>query len=108
MPLSGLRVYETRFWKEGLEAGRTTIYLLASEKDAEHLPVKDGHSIQDIARRELRPGFKHRVLRCPGYMYPFTTDARRFELIAIFACLLFLFDGIFTRPSLVAPLRPSN
>ncbi|CAI9628972.1 unnamed protein product [Alternaria burnsii] len=85
-------VYETRFWKEGLEAGRTTIYLLASEKDAEHLPVKDGHSIQDIARRELRPGFKHRVLRCPGYMYPFTTDARRFELIAIFACLLFLFD----------------
>jgi hypothetical protein len=47
-------------------------------------------------------------LRCPGYMYPFTTDARRYELISIFACLLFLFDGMFTRPSLVAPLRPSN
>lgn len=86
-------VYESRFWREGMDAARTTIYLMSTENDAYGVPVQKGMTIQEIARRELRAGFKHRVLRCPAYMYPFSVDARRFEIIAVFACMLFLFDG---------------
>lgn len=86
-------VYESQFWRESMEASRTFIHLLATDKNVSEMEIR-GLTLGKIARHELRPGLKHRCLRATAYMYPFCAKPRRLEIIAVLMVMLFLFDGM--------------
>ena len=91
--------YESQFWRESMEASRTFIHLLATDKSVADIEIR-GLTLRKIARHELRPGIKHRCLRATAYMYPFCVEPRRLEIIAVLMIMLFLFDGMSQKPAL--------
>jgi len=86
-------VYESKFWRDAMEASRTCLYLLSKDKSIADFPIRGGVTLSKLAKKELGPGFKHRAMRAAAYMYPFCISPRRLEIIAVLNVILFIFDG---------------
>ncbi|KAF2474422.1 terpenoid synthase [Lindgomyces ingoldianus] len=84
--------YESKYWRESIEAARTFVHLLATDKDMADIEIRDGLTLRKIAQHELRPGFKHRCMRATAYMYPFCVEPRKLEILAVLMVMQFLFD----------------
>lgn len=87
-------VYESKFWRDAIEASRTCLYLLSRDKSVADLPIRGGVTLSKLAKKELGPRFKHRAMRAAAYMYPFSISPRRLEIIAVLNIILFIFDGM--------------
>ena len=87
-------VYESKFWRDAMEASRTCLYLLSKDKSVADSPIRGGVTLSKLAKKELGSGFKHRAVRGAAYMYPFCISPRRLEIIAVLNVILFVFDGM--------------
>ncbi|KAF2649884.1 hypothetical protein K491DRAFT_762106 [Lophiostoma macrostomum CBS 122681] len=86
--------YQSKYWRNALEASRTTVYLLSTDAAMADIPVRGGVTLRDIAKKELID-FEHKSMRATVYMYPFCVSKRRLEIIGLLNMLLFLFDDKF-------------
>jgi hypothetical protein len=87
-------VYESKFWRDAMEASRTCLYLLSKDKSVADLQVRGGVTLSKIAKKELGPRFKHKTMRAARYLYPFCISPRRVEIIVVLSIMLFIFDGM--------------
>ena len=87
-------VYESRFWRSGLEASTTLLRMLAADQSAGDFVVGNGVTMTQLSQKELRPGLEHRFCKASTYMYPFASEERA-ELLASSMVMMFLFDGMF-------------
>lgn len=85
-------VYESRFWKESLNASIKLLELLANDYSTADIAVGNGVTLAGLARKELRPGLGYRFNKATTYMYPFAEEGR-IELLAAMMVMQFVFDG---------------
>ena len=101
-------IYESKFWRSGLEPSTESLRLLAADRSATDFVVGNGIILARLAQTEMHPGLEHRFCKASTYMYSFASEERT-KLLASSMVLMFLLDGTFPNfqedPSAIADAR---
>lgn len=92
---SGIRVCrQTKHWQTSLDATRRYVEAFGQSQFPD-IVSRSGKSLEDIAQRELGPGFYDGWARFPLYLFP-DGDEQCTRLVAILNVYAFILDGIVT------------
>ncbi|KAF7932531.1 uncharacterized protein EAE98_003830 [Botrytis deweyae] len=80
-----------KHWKANLDETRKMLRLIAVDSSSTSMEMRNGFTLAGLAKKELRPGLKHRVVLATSYMYP-NANERRARIIAAIMLMLFIFD----------------
>jgi hypothetical protein len=90
-PSGILSCRQNKYWQLSIDTSRVFLALFAADETCQKI-FKSGHSIAEIARKELCTKVEEGWSKFPAYLFP-ESDMQRTRLLAITNVFVFVFDG---------------
>ncbi|KAK6810861.1 hypothetical protein RU639_013599 [Aspergillus parasiticus] len=81
---------QNKYWQLTIDTTRSFLFLLAKDEVCQEI-FKSGHSVAEIARKELRAQVEEGWAKFPAYLFP-DGDRQRTRLLAIVTAFIIVFD----------------